>query len=423
MQDFIPSKPLGSIPYRMMTVRTSDAADVSPLMEAERLRVDRALRRLHEAMRDYWSSWPVDRRGPSELSRALGVDRTTCQRVSALARDAYSLASMLDAMPGPRALRSVIEASRGTGGIGGMVDARVLDAFRAAVDAFDEVLLECGPSVSALKRRMSSASHGGPEASHDIDPQESLFLSAQAICGRSIRTISSIGLYDGKGVGDGELRHIRISSYHGIVARADAVPMVLEAFDGVKEGAADPWQRKPALLGGFTSAECRAVDLREGGGFASRALEIPRGESPIDVSYFTAFPVPHPTTLERPIEESWFIMYSPAAALVFDLYLHESVARRCLVSMDVHLWQTSFADSPHGKWHTRLARRPVVVQLGRGVGSASSPQHPGHGDLTGELFRRAEADASEYIGYRCIEPFPIWRAGYRYELDFGGGVR
>jgi hypothetical protein len=395
--------------------------DAAPLSEREHRLIDRALHRLHEAMREFWSAWHIERRNATQLARELKVDRTTCQRLASLAREGYRAAAMIETMPGPKALRILIDAAAD-------VDAppsqRVLKSFRAAVDGFEEQLRNTTGSVSQLKRRFAAATTATApsDASDRLDPQEALFHAARRITGRHVHTISSIGIYDTVGVAHDQLRHLRASVNHGIVARPDAVPMVLEAFDGTSTAPADGWQRTLAILPDYTNAAWTTVELQSSAGFASSAIEITKSEEPSDVCGYTAFPVPHPRTLDNPIEESWFILYSPAAMLVFDLYLHESIARQCLLALDVHLWQTSFANAPHGKWHTRLPQQPTIMQLGRGLNRAATEHYPAQRELTLELFNRANADPDEYIGYRCAEPYPMWRTGYRYELDFGSGA-
>ena len=328
---------------------------------------------------------------------------------------------LLSLMPGPKALRALIDACHRANR---PPSAAVIKGFRAAVDSFEELLLECAGSISQLKRRMAAPIAAAGHAVDQSNPelQEALFHAARRLAGRQTETISSIGLYDDVAVAEEELRHVRITGHHAIVARPDGVPMVVEAFDGVGQQTQDRWQRTPALVREFTSAHWTTIDLPRSRGFASRAMEISRSDEPSDVCFYTSFPVPHPRTLDNPIEESWFMLYSPTKTLVFDLYLHESIARRCLVSLDIHLWQTSFANSPHGKWHTRMPQTPTITQLGRGMNNAESQFHPRHVDITREMFKVADADPAKYIGFRCLEHFPIWRAGYRFELDFGGGT-
>lgn len=44
----------------------------------------------------------------------------------------------------------------------------------------------------------------------------------------------------------------------------------------------------------------------------------------------------------------------PTRSLAIDLDMHDSIARRSLVSADVHLWQPNFGSDPHGRWYARL---------------------------------------------------------------------
>lgn len=412
-----PTIPAGRV-AASMTPRAPELPDALPLSAEQRAGIERALRRLHEAMRGFWLAWPIAERNPTTVARALGVDRTLCQRVSAVSQAGFVPASMLEGMPGPRALRVLVEAARQTSC---PVPDEKLAALAAAVDRLDEAIQETAGSLSKLKRRFAQTHAEAPPALHDAPAQETLFLGASAVTGRFSEATASVGLYDRRGVGDGELRHVRASGNHGIVAEPHAVPMVLEAFEGEAGLDDDGWQRTPLLLPGLTSAACRPVQLNRSPGFAGNAIEIERRAEPSSVYIYTAFPVPDPATLEEPVEESWFMLYSPTRALIFDLYLHESIARRCLLSLDVHLWQTSFALHPHGRWHTRMPQAPAIVQLGRGLARAGTPLHPKHAELTAEVFRRADADPAEYVGFRCEERFPVWRAGYRFELDFAGG--
>lgn len=410
----------GTMTRRMATRNLMDRESAT-LSEEQRGCLDRSLRRLHESMRDFWRSWPLARRNASQISRELSIDRTTCQRVAWLTREPYDRGMMLESTPGVRALRGLADAAER---VQAPVSATVLAGFRSAVDELDELLRVHGGSLSALKRRLRAGyALEGPEAEGDgTEAQESLFHAARRVTRRHSLATVSVGLYDSVGVTAEQMRHVRISGSHAVTAEPSAVPMVLEAFDtpeAPSKVAGDGWQRVPALLRDFTTVAWRSVQLGGSPGFGSQAVEIGRGEAPGDVFWYTAFPVPEPTTLDDPIEESWFILNAPAAALIFDLYLHESVARRCLVSLDVHLWQASFAHSPHGRWHTRMPQRPPIVQLGRGLQNADCEHYARLRAVTEKLFELADANPDDYIGFRCAERFPIWRTGYRFELDFG----
>lgn len=412
--DYGPSAMIG----REMAAGTSTNRNAPALNNDQRTRAERCVRRLHESLRDFWRSWPLARRNPSQIARELEVDRTTCQRVSWLTREPFDTEAIVEATPGVRALRGLIDAAERAHS---PVPADVLSGFRSAVDEFDELLRAYGGSLSGLKRRLElSRPASEPRTDGEaLEPEEALYRAARRVARRDSRATISIGLYDAVGVPAEQMRHVRISGNHAMTADANAVPMVLEAFDALNNARDDGWQRTPTILPEFTSAEWRGVQLRGTPGFASQAVEIARSETPSDLFRYTIFPVPEPTTLDDPIEESWYIMNYPTAALVFDLYLHESIARRCIVSLDIHLWQVSFAHSPHGRWHTRMPQAPAIAQLGRGLHRVDNEHYPRHRAVTEKLFELASADPAHYFGFRCIERFPLWRTGYRFELDFG----
>lgn len=366
-------------------------------------------------MQAFCLAWPIERRSASQLARELDVDRTTCQRLVSLATNRFDPGAMLESMPGPRALRSLIDATRALSDRPPTDD--VLAGLRSAVDSFDEFLRESAGSISSLKRRIA-ASPAVPIDADDDQAREALFNAAACLTGRHANATASVGLYDDIDVNENELRHIRVTANQGLVARPDAVPMLLEAFDGSGQAREDKWQRTPALVRELTSADWRPVKLPQTASFTGQAVEIAHSETPSDVVMYTAFPVPEPLTITPPTEESWFLINCPTRALVFDLYLHESVARRCTVSLDVHLWRANFANDPHGHWHTRMPHAPSSINLGRNADPACD-LHPNHVELTRDLFTRASADPRDYIGFRCLQPFPIWRVGYRFLLDFG----
>lgn len=386
--------------------------------------LDRVLRRLHESMREFLQAWPVADRTPLRLSQRLEIDRTTCQRLTSLAKGGYPGVSILDSLPGPRAFRNVVNAAEN---VDGRLSRAKLDRLRSAVDGLDEAIQQFGGSMTQMKRRVASASVDAPRPGGsavdadlaDLDARASIVRAATHLTGRHTQSVSSVGLYDRVDVAADMLRHVRVSLNHGVVAKPHAMPLVLETFDGRDEKDSSRWQRSPRLVEKLTSAAWRSVDLEPSRGFASRAMEITRSDTPQDVCVYTEFPVPNPMVSDDPTEESWYILYYPVASLVFDIYLHESIARQCLMSLDVHLWQTSFANAPHGRWQTRLPYAPPIIQLGRGLARAGSSRAQRHREATEEMFELAKVNPEQYIGFRCEEQFPIWRAGYRFELDFG----
>lgn len=402
-------------------------AGPQPLSAVERGRIEQTLLRLLESIRDFTQSWPIARRNGSQISRELGIDRTTCQRLTMLARGERSPTAMLDGLPGPRMLRSVADAAEQAGS---PVSQRTLAALRSAIDRFEEMLEPIGGSVSKLRKLL--ARPNGEEAVlgvgspvGNIQGQELLFSAASVVMGKHSAATTVINLYDKHGVDDGRLRILTISGNHGFVAVPDAAPTVtlfrpdVDTPSGESPGPGRGWQTQPVVLERFTTAKWQVLRLNKKGGYAALAHEILGGEEPADYFMFGSSPVPDPSDSPERVKEVWAMLSVPTRSLVFDLYMHESIARRSIVSADVHLWQPNFESDPHGRWHTRLSQTPTIVQLGRGIGRVTAASNPAQAGLVRELFDRAGTDPEEYIGYRCEERFPIWRTGYRFEIDFG----
>ena len=110
----------------------------------------------------------------------------------------------------------------------------------------------------------------------------------------------------------------------------------------------------------------------------------------------------------------------PARRLIFDVYLHREIARRCIPSIEAHLWNSSAGQQGLWRWSTRFPRGPRLLLLGTGLGNAEAERIPGHAALTAHVFERAGWDPTEFVGYRCDVEYPIWRAGYCMLFDFTG---
>jgi len=417
---------VATIDLSMPTAHSQDTAPSDFLTGSERTELDRALRRLQVSFQEFWSAWPISRRNPSQMSRELNIDRTTCQRLSTIARARYEPATILESLPGPRALRALLDAAEQADS---PAPEGVLTAFRSAIDSFDEFLLTSGGSLSKLKRRLAAPRSApvftdSPDDHADSDPQQALYNAARQINKKHALTSTSITLYDKVGVADDEIRCITLSGVHSFAAAPDAVPTVIESFaeapsntTGSNTATDDGWQRSPLLLEEFTSADRKMIQVRTAQDFNSQALEIERSNHPSDFYLYASYPLPENNG------ETWFMLNIPTETLIFDLYLHKSVARRCLVSIDIHLWHPSFANDPHSKWYTRMPQTPGLIQLGEGITKSASPFNPRQTELTVELFKRADANPDDYVGFRCEERFPIWRTGYHYELDFGDSTQ
>ena len=131
-----------------------------------------------------------------------------------------------------------------------------------------------------------------------------------------------------------------------------------------------------------------------------------------------AQPHPHPAQRSPAIGEAWAMIFFPTRHLVFDVYLHRALARTSVQSLDVQLWTPDMDQTPESRWTTRLPGGPQLKMLGTGLERAGCSVHPRHVELVRHLFDRGPWNPDDFVGYRCEEAYPVWRAGYRFELDF-----
>jgi hypothetical protein len=133
-----------------------------------------------------------------------------------------------------------------------------------------------------------------------------------------------------------------------------------------------------------------------------------------------ARPDKHPATQHPALGEVWSMITFPARRLVFDVYLHRDIARRCIPLLEAHLWNINVGQQGLWRWSTRFPGGPKLVLLGQGLGNAATDAYARHHELTAHMFQLADWDSNQFVGYRCDVPYPIWRSGYCMLFDFTG---
>jgi hypothetical protein len=412
-----------------------------PLSDAELAEAEQVARRLHAELRAVVALLPAEERGASAMARALDLDRATCQRiVASLARPDVEARTLVQ-LPGVQGLRQFIEAvSRRTG----RNAEAVLAGASAAVDRFEELIDEQAGSQRKLRERLMvrSANLAGPADGigvEDLVVRETLFRAAAAVTGRWSDTIISLRLIRPS---PGDPRKTEEAVIKGIIgqrARSDAVPLVL-GFDATQRPPdADDGEgpilstldSKPlsgatptALVAPFCSSPLPRVVSRSAGPRSLQVVDTPESvrDRPQDIVVANrwARPDDHPATRRPPVGEIWTLMTFPSRALVFDTYLHRDIARRCLPSVEAHLWGPDVGRQGAGRWATQFPGGPRLELLGPGLGGAASSHYGRQRDLTAHLFERMEWSPDEFVGYRCEVTFPVWRAGYCMVFDFTG---
>jgi hypothetical protein len=413
---------------------------VSTLTDAERVEAELVSRRLYAEFRGALESLPEGERGASAMSRELGVDRATCQRIVATLARSETDASTLVHLPGVLGLRQFIGAMSKREG----ANAEQLAACTAAVDKFEALLGNLGGSQRRLRERLQATElarlqgHDRPAYVGADDPgaRETLYRAAAAITGRWSDTTLTMRIIRPSAGDPKKTEELMVRGLLGHVARAEAVPLVI-GFDTH----ADPSDKdhpafstldaRPAsgksprsLVEPFCSSPLPKVVTRSVGRMLVQLLDLAdrEGSAPVDivVANRSAQPEPHPATLRPAVGELWSLITFPSRCLLFDVYLHKDIAKRCAPSLEAHLWNPDIREQGSSRWSTRFPGGPKLEILGPGLSGCACEQYRRHQELTAHVFGEAAWDPEEFVGYRCAVVYPIWRGGYCLAFDFAG---
>lgn len=409
-----------------------------PLSDAERAAAEHVARRLHAELRGAINVLPDDDRGASAMARALHLDRATCQRIVGTVTRADADAASLINFPGVLGLRQFVEALAKRKD----ANAEQLAACTAAIDKFEQLLVDLGGSQRRLRERIlatDAARLQGREqqayvGADDPKARDTLFRAAALITGRWSHTSLAMRIIRPT-PGNAKLtEEVVVRGFIGHVARPEAVPLVV-GFNNQSEPDHSPafsaLDSRPAsgstarsLIDSFCSSPLPKVTSRNAGKMIMQVLDVAEREptSPLDIVLANrgAKPEAHPASLRPAIGEVWSLVTFPSRQMVFDVYLHRDIARRCIPALEVHLWNPDIHQQGSSRWSTRFPGGPKLELLGQGLSNCGTDAYARHKDLTNHVFTNIGWDGAEFVGYRCHVAFPIWRAGYCMTFDFAG---
>lgn len=408
----------------------------APLTARDRAAAERAAQRLRSELRLLLSHLPEGQRQVSAMSRALGVERTTCQRiVSALQKQDGDL-ELLVALPGVQALRNLLGALRAKG-----VDEDDSAAAEAAIDEYHRVLRGCGRSKSEFVRRLGLTPVDAQEAMA-LGPMSQLsqeqaremhFNASVEVTGRWSEVRTGLCLIRPCPDDATQTEMIQTMGFIGHQSFPEALPFMVWAgmekgFDAPDKKLFSTLTAEPVsghsphvLLADYCSEPLPSVTVRRSADVVEYLVDLQqtsRGK-PVDIvlGHQLAQRTKHPALRDPPIEEAWFLMPYPARWLVFDIYLHRDLARCCIASLSAHAWPMNM-DTRLDRWSTQLPHSPRMQILGNGPHNAHCDVYPAQRDLAFALFREVNWPADEFVGHRCEMSYPIWRIGYRTLLDY-----
>ncbi|MFN7020650.1 MAG: hypothetical protein ACK4WH_04880 [Phycisphaerales bacterium] len=433
--------PLHTLPKTAVSTIPSDLGVAARLSQSEQAEAELVARRLHSELKACIALLPERDQGGSAMSRVLGLDRATCQRLVATTASPNAEAETLVHLPGVLGLKQFLAAmwARTSDPRG----VEQLQAAAAAVNRFESLIKQLGGSQRKLRARLASTRAGNEwgagsaaAASDDIAAREAMFRAAAALTGRWSETSISLSLIrptpadearDGSGRSVQTTQTARIRAVLGHHARADAVPLEVGSTNPLEAepSRSDPVRhRAPAmLLEEFCSRPMprlvshttghrvvHVIDAAEPGAIENADIVLADREPVTDL---------HPAVMKPPVGEVWSLINFPSRLLVFDVFLHRDIAARCRPSLELHMWTPNVVQHAAARWSTRFPGGPRLRSLGNGLTGARTTGYGRYLELVGQQFARLGWDAESFVGYRCEVAFPVWRAGYCVAFDFG----
>lgn len=354
------------------------------------------------------------------LSRDLGLNRNICQRLGAALEPSLSPLETLAKFPGPEGLQLFAEA---------VVTAAGRSVRRtpllAAVEVYQRLVQKVGGSQAQLIRRIELTSRGrGTAASGDnIPARRKLFEAAADMLGYSMDTVLSLSAIRPMTDAPDFIEGIDVMGLMGTRSLSGSLTLVTAAF-GTEE-------RKYVPLAGDHPSGLNVVEefctlplpgstVEYADGKARTVVEIhtPDGDATDFVLGQRWYPTVHPALLATPLWWNSIGVHRPARRLVYDFYMHKSMATSCVPAVAASLWNASLTGNPAQYWHNRLPGKFTLQMLGPGLANAGTDAWDRHHELTTRIFELAGWPAHEFVGYRCDVPFPTWAATYYMTFEF-----
>lgn len=407
---------------------------IRPLNSEESARARRVSRRLRDELRTLVRALPPPDQGGSRMARRLGIDRSICQRVLNAIRLDTGVDELLalERAPGVQGLNTFIAAMRATG-----VAPELISIAGGASEEYTSLIQELGGSQAHLARRIEATLHfGDADDSHARyeRARQQAFLAGVELVGHMAETHVQVGAYlpvstpSGPGVSIA-----RVRGFQGFSARRGATPLVIRSGSAPSQagqarfvsldGTPLKGRSTDGVLRNFTSEPIPMVTSRGPHGSLVQVVDYAAGQSKAPVDVFVAHkwaePITDPRVETPPVEEMWCLSQHPTRRLLFDVFLHETLARECITSLGAHLISPAMTDSVGDRWTDRLADCPSLRILPRSLGQCGSPAYARHVELLTHFFDRLGWDPARFVGYRCEVDYPIWGAGYCLTCDYG----
>lgn len=420
----------------------SDWNDSKVIGAEDLAKATRVAQRLRAEMRALYELVPTQARTGTGFARLLGVDRGTATRFVNVCRKSIDDVRILHEVPGIKGLHQVIQAMSNHG-----YDPSALDLCRVAIDQFERLIHEFGGSQTKLQRRLLDATRDGQHDQGDSASElahqrrAKLFESAAEAVGQRMELRTATQVFRPTPGVPGKMDQAMLRGTFGYRCRSEAPPYTLRSYgrNDLKDTQFDgePGDRAygslegiPALgvasgivLEDYSSDPVPLVTMRGSGKEALIVVDPERGamDEGVDITIANLLEANWglPINDDPPTHEISTFVKSPAARMIFDVFLHSSMAGQCLPSMKVYLTSPGIFHNRAEYWTDELPFPPKLELLGLGGGkNLGSHLFLRHEDMTRYFFNKLGWDIEEYVGYRCEVEYPLWCGFYCMIFDY-----
>lgn len=369
----------------------------------------------------------------SALSRWLGVNRGTCQRVILAVRAAGDGAEVLRKAPGVEGVADFVRAMRQRVG-----RSTEIDRAEAMVHDYALLVQRLGGSQAKLARLAAqdgdeddSAGDASPRDDQILEARRSINQAMQVLAGAwSTANVNVQAFRPSEGV-DAFLDAAHVRGSAGLRRRTDGLPV-----SSVLGGMLDPTKHTTldgepveGRLGSELIAEFCTLPLptvishTEGEKVHSIILGDNAVERPVDI-FLGGRAIGSVRDPRRgpPSHLTTSFGIRPAARyLVYDFYVHRDVAAGGRVFANALVLGPRGTD-PLRAWYDRLGYDVSVRKMGPGIVSEVASCYPRLLDLTTHMFSRVGWDPTEFEAWRIELAYPNPGVAYTITLHLNPGV-
>lgn len=387
--------------------------------------------RLAGELRAVVNTMPSDSRRIRAMADRLGVNRNICQRVLKAIRAGQDGSATLLALPGVEGLLKFSQGAKRSG-----CDPEQIESLVAAIDQFASLIQDSGGSHARLQFLLEEAMCEPQlvltgSASNQALIRKHLFLGASALLGSEMNAhVLIVAIRPSPG----DATQLEVAGVTGFIdeqLQPNAQPLTV-AFShfGQGEDESKPSYQalgesgllgQASLLEKLCSSPIPRVTSRRGKESIVHMIDPEQSDrkTPFTVAIGNRLStMKNPAYLDVKVLNVAARIRNPTRRLVYDVYLHRSIAAMSVPSLVSFLWHPALSEDPVESWHERLPDDNHIALLGRGIGNAACNAWDKHVQATQHLFESLDWAPNEYIAHRIDIPFPLWGAWYYFSMDF-----